>query len=1093
MKRNPNRPASYISGFADSISGLLSSCFCACLLFVVPGIIAANRAMAQSTPVPTAEDPKMSSILVELRQAVTQRSSGAAADRAAIVQSFSISTMPRSVSDAVLTHSMQLSPKAEVQTDIEMISLDAANLAALTNTGVVIEIEGEPNPLSDAGRVYTPVPTVQAEIPVEALQQVEELPFVRFLHLPNYRMSSASTPSLTTQGDSILRAYTARSTFGVTGAGVHVGVISSGIGGLFQSNCTSCAPVQLSGAIASPILSGDLPGSSASTGTRNSSNALTGISTDVLFAAKSFRKVDGDLGDSIDGANGAEGSAMLEIIHHLAPGASLSFANADSDMEFEAAVNYLASMNDIVVDDESFLAPSYDGTSAVSQNTTSALNNPANPIRAYVTAAGNYALNHFLGAFTDSGVDGFAYTGEHGDLHQFSGVVQGQVVPPLAAVTALNTQTIDNLSLGKQNFDPLITLPVGGIVKVGLSWDDPSNASSNDFDLFLVPVDCTSSTNCSFAGTYIASSTTRQTGFQEPYEYISYTNQSNAPQTLAVVIQDYQDNASTSTTHNFDMFIVGNGAKGTEPNHNYYTVTGSIPAQADAQASTSSGSPAVSVITVGAINQAQCDSAPTLATPDNCTGQLEVYSGQGPTQITPQNKTAAIKPNLTAVDQVCITGAGGFGFSLPTSGVTCTITPSNTYTYTPMLFGGTSAAAPHVAAIAALTLQMAPCLLTSVGAQSAAAAVFARQTLYTILTGLPTVTTTSGMTSTTTPAVQYASPLSGYDLSIPTTTTTSYPFGVPNSAEGWGLVDAYSSGASLLPVPTAQNTLAVSTTQPNPNLIASVSAIDASGATATLTSPTKLTNVSGCPVTNMEWAPQPGTMSTLAAGYAQGTQATAAFPIGITPVVIAPSINNGVTFPPINIVPAANVVVTDFNLTVQPSTPAPVTVPAGTPAVFIVTATSLPTGPFTNPVSLSCQLAGLPAGAMCVFSPAVINPSVVSGSGVTQAATSTLTIYTSGVVGAAVRPVGIPPARRRNGQLLYATLLMVGLLRWSARSRRALHTRLMLLTAMAIICLGSLSCGTPSTPAPTATTYTVTVIGTSDQLVHTASLTVIVQ
>jgi len=1079
-----------------------------CVVLAIASLLAASDAAAQATlaTAVTSRDPKLSSILVELREAVPQVHAGEGDDRAALVSSFSASKLPRSIRDAVLAGSMHLSAKAQVQVDIQMSSLGEENLAALRELGVTIEIQAEPKATSGSGRVFSRIPVVQAEVPVESLQLIEELPFVRFIHLPYYAMSNgssgASPGSLTTQGDAILRALALRTSLNVTGAGVRVGVISTGIGGLFQSgNCTTtCPPVALSGATASPILTGDLPGGVASFGTRNTNSppALTAVSADVLFAAKSFRSIDDDLGDSADGKYGAEGSAMLEIIHHLAPGASLSFANADTDLEFETAVNYLASQNDVVVDDMSFLAPSYDGTSDVSQNTTQALNNPANPIRAYITVAGNYALNHYSGTWSDSKVDGTQYTGEGGDLHQFSGMPPGTAIPSQDTVTQLSTATIDNLDLGNQVSDPLISLGPLDTVMVGLSWNDRPGASVDDFDLFLVPVNCATTsaiTTCTLTGPPVTYSKNRQTGFQDPYEYLTYTNPGPADQTLAVVIQNYNNTADISTTSTFDMFIIGNGAKGTQPNHNYYTISGSIPAQADA---------AGNVITVGAINQVQCDATPSLATPDNCIQQLEPFTGEGPTQTTPQVSTGAMKPNLTAVDEVCITGAGGYGNAVPTTGVSCPV--SGGFTYTPMLFGGTSAAAAHIAAIAALTLQMAPCLETSFGSQTAAAAVFARQTLYTALTGLPTTITGTGATAVTTPAVQYASVLSGYDLPITTvttttttttgsttTTTTTFPFGVPNNAEGWGLVDAFSSASSLLPVPTAQNILAVSATQADPDLIASISAISLSGATVTLTSPTKLTNVSGCPTTNMEWAPQPGSMSTLVSNSAQGTQATVPFPIGITPVVIAPSINNGVTYPPLNIVPAANVVVTDFNLTVQSSTPAPVIVPAGTPAVFIVTATSLPTGPFANPVSLSCQLTGLPPGAMCVFSPAVITPSVTSSGGTTQMATSTLTIYTSGVVASAPRSGGSSSARPPSTQLLCGLVMMFGLFGLLAR-RGGFHLRWLALGFIAIVtCLGISSCGTQASSAPNSTKYTVIVAGTSDQLVHTVPVMFTVQ
>jgi hypothetical protein len=41
---------------------------------------------------------------------------------------------------------------------------------------------------------------------------------------------------------------------------------------------------------------------------------------------------------------GAEGTALLEIVHDLAPGAQLAFANADTDLAFNQAVNFLAAV-----------------------------------------------------------------------------------------------------------------------------------------------------------------------------------------------------------------------------------------------------------------------------------------------------------------------------------------------------------------------------------------------------------------------------------------------------------------------------------------------------------------------------------------------------------------------------------------------------------------------------------------------------------------------------------------------------------------------------------------------------------------------------
>src|SRR5207244_5434390 len=111
------------------------------------------------------------------------------------------------------------------------------------------------------------------------------------------------------------------------------------------TGCTSCG-----GASGGPIASGDLPDAS---GTRNASGVLTGASGGI--SGRSFQ-ANSDLeglptGSCAFAGAGAEGTALLEIVHDLAPGAQLSFANADTDMASNPAVTFLASTNDVVVDD----------------------------------------------------------------------------------------------------------------------------------------------------------------------------------------------------------------------------------------------------------------------------------------------------------------------------------------------------------------------------------------------------------------------------------------------------------------------------------------------------------------------------------------------------------------------------------------------------------------------------------------------------------------------------------------------------------------------------------------------------------------------
>jgi hypothetical protein len=337
---------------------------------------------------------------------------------------------------------------------------------------------------------------------------------------------------------------------------------------------------------------------------------------------------------------------MLEIVHDLAPGAQLFFANAGTGLEFQAAVNWIASHTDVGVDDIGWFTPPYDGTSAVSSNTASALNSGTNPIRAYLTAVGNFARFHYQEGFVDSGTDGTSFVGLPGDLHLFQPTVN----------------TYDVLGLGAMVAD-VIDLPAGATVTIQLAWNDALGASSNDYDLFLVQ---------NSTGAVVDWSIDPQTGTQDPTERVVYTNNTGAEDVFYILIQNSQNLAAPRT---FDMFIYQPGCAAAGPipfgpngeNHNYNTVASSVPAQSDA-----GGSP-VSVISVGAVN---------WMTPDD----IESFSSNGPTN------DGRMKPDVTAIDGVSVTGAGSF---------------SNP-------FFGTSAAAPHGAGVAALLLQAAPCLRAGV-------------------------------------------------------------------------------------------------------------------------------------------------------------------------------------------------------------------------------------------------------------------------------------------------------------------------------------------------------------------------------------------
>jgi len=548
--------------------------------------------MAQEAPALQArpyKHPKLSTPLAELARALPQqRGLIPKGQRTAPPTGFSLTTLPKSVRDAVRARMMRINNDAEVQVYILVVKVTEENLQELRAVGVTVELQDERQRI------------VQARVPVARLEEVGALPFVRFVRLPDYGVHQ--TGSVTTEGDAILKTDQVRSMLGVDGTGVRVGVISDGINGIFATGCTTC-----DGVSGGPIATDDLP---SATGTRNASGVLTSVSGGIT--ARSFRS-DGDLEGHMPGCVepgcGAEGTAMLEIVHDLAPGAQLSFANADTSLEFPQAVNWLAANTDVVVDDIGFFGMPYDGTSAVSTNTANALNNSANPVRAYFTAVGNSAREHYQGVFVDSGVD-MSWWGLPGNLHLFQ---------PTA-------DTSDILGMGPQAAD-VIQLPAGASVDIELVWNDPFGASSNDYDLFLVQ-DST--------GAVVDSGTEWQTGTQDPVEVVRYTNDTGVADYFHIRIRNFMNLAAPRT---FDMFILQALplVPWAKENHNYNTVASSVPAQSDA-----GGSP-VSVISVGAIDQG-----------DSGNDDIEYFSSNGPTN------DGRMKPDVTGIDGVSVTGAGSF-------------------------------------------------------------------------------------------------------------------------------------------------------------------------------------------------------------------------------------------------------------------------------------------------------------------------------------------------------------------------------------------------------------------------------------------------
>lgn len=510
----------------------------------------------------------------------------------------------------IATNRMRIDDLGRVQVWVDAAETAASAVADLVALGMRVQ------------RVDDQDHIVQGLLAVPQLPAASALASVADVRLPEYGVAQAG--SVTTQGDGILNAATLRNTLTSTGNGVRVGVISDGMEGLAASQSTNdLGPVD----------------------TTTCNEALQADTSPPPPPPS----------PTASGA-GAEGTAMAEIVHDIAPGAQLFFGYFGSNvggtaLDFNAAVNCLAAHADVVVDDIGwFNTGPYDGTSFISSNTSAALNNAANRIRGYYTAVANQAQNHYHGTFLNSGFPVGNLATDWWELHQFQGG---------AGTTdgGFGLQCSSTVRCGDT-----IEVSPGGSFSVFLQWNDPFGSSTNDYDLLYQD---------NTAATIVLGSTNRQgAGFPLPDEGFSVTNTHGVNTVYNILIGNYK---SLAVPRNFDMYIICTGcfvfstglpAPDNFSFHNYNTLAGSVPSQSDAGGG---------VVSVGAISAADSPGFDTI----------DYYSSRGPTA------DARTKPDVTGIDCVAITGAAGF----------------------PNPFCGSSAAAPHAASIAALLLSCNPMLL----------------------------------------------------------------------------------------------------------------------------------------------------------------------------------------------------------------------------------------------------------------------------------------------------------------------------------------------------------------------------------------------
>lgn len=465
-----------------------------------------------------------------------------------------------------LPGTVRVSTQEEIGVEVQIQGPTGDAAAAIANLGIRVD------------RWSAAFPLVGAWVQPAQLDALAALPMV--VYVEPMVTPVTRTGSIVSQGDSVLRAALARTTYGLTGAGVRIGVISDGVEGLAIGQA-----------------SGELP-----------ADCPTPLPT-VAPACVLVDEANGDFGN--------EGRAMLEIIHDLAPGATLGFSSGWNGVTgFVAAIDFLQNefKADVIVDDIGYLTEPFFENGTIGTRAQEAVDAGV----VFVSAAGNDAEGHYQAPLD---IDEDCPTGTpRACLHHFAP---------------------DDTGLS-------FTLVPGGFLLVVLQWDNPfaaadaNRASMDDLNLYILQ-----------GNTVLATSDDDQTIAGQPIEIISFTNASGTSRTVDVVIDALDLNSGTMPE--IEMLLI------TFANPEYLTKEDSI-----------YGHPAMpGVLGVGAVDAL----SPTL---------IQSYSSLGPVTISAPTPEIRQKPDLVATDCVA------------------TSTPDFEE------FCGTSAAAPHVAALAALLLEKEP-------------------------------------------------------------------------------------------------------------------------------------------------------------------------------------------------------------------------------------------------------------------------------------------------------------------------------------------------------------------------------------------------